>query len=100
MADDKSKTAPQDAQRVNVHEAYEVQYWTKRFGCTPDQLKADGCGAHTQFATDLAPTEALPSQFFDFVPAENRSRSAYRLARFGSVLTGILQTSHHTLTNG
>jgi hypothetical protein len=40
MADNKSKTAPQDAQRINVHEDYEVQYWCKRFGCTPDQLKA------------------------------------------------------------
>jgi len=40
MADDKTKTRPQDAQRVNVNEAYEVQYWTKKFGCTPAQLKA------------------------------------------------------------
>lgn len=40
MADDKSKIGPQDAQRVNVHEDYEVQYWCKKFGCTPDQLKA------------------------------------------------------------
>jgi hypothetical protein len=34
MADDKAKTAPQDLQRVNVNEDYEVQYWTKKFGCT------------------------------------------------------------------
>jgi hypothetical protein len=40
MADDKSKTAPQDADRVNVHEDYEVTYWTKKFGVTADQLKA------------------------------------------------------------
>jgi hypothetical protein len=40
MADDKSKTRPQDALRVNVHEAYEVEYWTKKFGCTADQLRA------------------------------------------------------------
>ena len=40
MADDKTKTAPQDAQRVNVHEGYEVEYWTKKFGCTAAQLKA------------------------------------------------------------
>jgi hypothetical protein len=39
MADGKTKTRPQDAERVNVHEAYEVEYWTKRFGATPDQLK-------------------------------------------------------------
>jgi hypothetical protein len=40
MPDDKTKTAPQDAARVNVHEAYEVEYWTKKFGCTLQQLKA------------------------------------------------------------
>jgi len=40
MADDKSKIRPQDALRVNVHEAYEVEYWTKKFGCTAEQLKA------------------------------------------------------------
>ena len=40
MSDDKSKTQPQDASKVNVHEQYEVEYWTKRFGVTPDQLKA------------------------------------------------------------
>lgn len=40
MADDKTKTRPQDAQRINVHEDYEIQYWCKKFGCTPDQLRA------------------------------------------------------------
>ena len=40
MADDKSKTRPQDAQRVNIHEDYEVEYWTKKFGCTKQQLIA------------------------------------------------------------
>jgi hypothetical protein len=40
MPDDKSKTRPQDALRVNVHEAYEIEYWTKKFGCTAEQLKA------------------------------------------------------------
>ena len=39
MADDKSKTRPQDASRVNVHEDYEVQYWSKHFGVTPERLK-------------------------------------------------------------
>ena len=38
--DDKTKTRPQDAKRVDIHEDYEVRYWTKRFGCTPEQLKA------------------------------------------------------------
>jgi hypothetical protein len=40
MADDTTKTAPQDAKRINVHEDYEVRYWIKRLGCTPEQLKA------------------------------------------------------------
>ena len=38
--DDKTKTAPQDAKRVSIHEDHEVRYWTKRFGCTLEQLKA------------------------------------------------------------
>lgn len=40
MSDDKSKTRPQDASKVNVHEPYEVEYWTKKFGCTKAQLEA------------------------------------------------------------
>jgi hypothetical protein len=40
MADDKTKTRPQDAIRVNVHEDYELEYWSKHFGCTREQLKA------------------------------------------------------------
>ena len=39
MADDKTKKGPADASKVNVHEDYEVHYWTKKFGCTPQQLK-------------------------------------------------------------
>ena len=40
MADDKAKTQPQDANRINVHEDYELRYWSKKFECTPDQLRA------------------------------------------------------------
>ena len=40
MADDKTKRGPQDAQRVNVHEEYEVRHWTEKFHCTAEQLKA------------------------------------------------------------
>jgi Protein of unknown function (DUF3606) len=40
MTDDKTKTWPQDAQRVNVNEAYEIEYWTKHFKCTPERLRA------------------------------------------------------------
>jgi len=40
MADNKTKTTPQDAQRVNVHEDYEVRYWSEKFGCSAEELKA------------------------------------------------------------
>jgi Protein of unknown function (DUF3606) len=40
MDHDKSKTRAQGADRVNVHEGYEVGYWCGRFGCTSDELKA------------------------------------------------------------
>ncbi|MBO0935646.1 DUF3606 domain-containing protein [Fibrella sp. HMF5335] len=40
MADDKSKTGPADDKRINIHEDYEVAYWTKKFGCTKEQLTA------------------------------------------------------------
>jgi hypothetical protein len=39
MADNKTKTAPQDSRKVNLSENYEVQYWTNRFGCTPTELE-------------------------------------------------------------
>ena len=40
MSDDKTKTGHQDAERINVHEAHEVTYWTKALGCTKDELEA------------------------------------------------------------
>ncbi len=40
MADDKTKTGPADASRVNVHEDYEVAHWTKKFGCSKAELEA------------------------------------------------------------
>ena len=39
MADDKDKRVPQDAARVNIHEGYEVDYWSEKFGVTPDELR-------------------------------------------------------------
>jgi hypothetical protein len=38
--DDKTKRGPQDAARINVHEDYEVRYWTEKFGCTKEELQA------------------------------------------------------------
>ncbi len=39
MSDDLTKRGPQDASKVNVHESWEVEYWTKKFGCTKPQLE-------------------------------------------------------------
>jgi len=38
--DDKTKTGPRDAARINTHEDYEVRYWSEKFGVTAEQLKA------------------------------------------------------------
>jgi Protein of unknown function (DUF3606) len=40
MSDDPKKRGSQDRSRINIHEDYEVQYWSKKFGVSPDQLKA------------------------------------------------------------
>jgi hypothetical protein len=40
MSDDETKTALQDAKRVNVNEEYEVAYWSKRLATTPERLRA------------------------------------------------------------
>ena len=37
--DNKNKTAPQDASRVNVNETYEVRYWSQRFNVSEEELK-------------------------------------------------------------
>lgn len=39
MSDDLSKKRPQDATKVNVNESWELEYWSKKFGITKDQLK-------------------------------------------------------------
>jgi hypothetical protein len=39
MADDTTNRGPRDAARINVHEEHELRYWTKKFGCSPEQLK-------------------------------------------------------------
>ncbi|MEO6760302.1 MAG: DUF3606 domain-containing protein [Saprospiraceae bacterium] len=40
MADDKTKTGKADDVRINVNESYEVQYWSTKFGVTPDELRS------------------------------------------------------------
>jgi uncharacterized protein DUF3606 len=39
MPDDKTKTGPPDDKRANVHEDYELRYWTRELGVTPEKLK-------------------------------------------------------------
>ncbi|URL59652.1 DUF3606 domain-containing protein [Luteibacter flocculans] len=39
MSDDKSKRGPADAQRINVHETYEVRYWTEALGVSEARLR-------------------------------------------------------------
>ena len=52
MADDKSNRGPADRARVNIHEPYEVEYWSKEFGVTPDKLR-ELVGKHDVMAADL-----------------------------------------------
>ena len=40
MADDKSNSGGQDRTRISLSEDYEVRDWAKKFGVTPDELKA------------------------------------------------------------
>lgn len=39
MPDDRTKRGPQDRSRVNVNEQYELDYWSKHLGVTPQQLR-------------------------------------------------------------
>jgi hypothetical protein len=40
MSDDPKKKGRQDRSRINTSEDYEVRYWSKKFGVSPDELKA------------------------------------------------------------
>jgi len=37
--DDKSKTGKADDSRINVNEAYELQYWSEKLNVSKDRLK-------------------------------------------------------------
>jgi hypothetical protein len=39
MGDDKSNRSGQDRSRINMHEDYEVRYWTEKFGVNKDELQ-------------------------------------------------------------
>lgn len=40
MSDNKVDKGPADRTRVNVHEPYEIEYWSKKFDCSRDELRA------------------------------------------------------------
>ncbi len=55
MADNLNERGPQDRSRVNVNEQWELQYWSRKFGVSEEQLKdavkaagtsADAVGKH------------------------------------------------------
>ncbi len=39
MSDDKSNRGQPDRSKINMHEDYEVKYWTKHLGVTTEQLQ-------------------------------------------------------------
>ena len=39
MPDDLSNRSPQDPSRINLQDAWELQYWLDKFGCTEDELR-------------------------------------------------------------
>jgi hypothetical protein len=42
MADDTTKRDYRDRYRINVHEDFELRYWTKELGVTSEKLKQNG----------------------------------------------------------
>ncbi|MBN9614934.1 MAG: DUF3606 domain-containing protein [Acidobacteriales bacterium 59-55] len=52
MADDKSNRGPADRARINIHEAYEVEYWSKELGVDPERLR-ELVGKHGVMAADI-----------------------------------------------
>jgi len=40
MSDDKTKANGQDRSRIDVNQDYELRDWSKKFGVSPEELKA------------------------------------------------------------
>ncbi len=40
MTDNLKIRQPQDPTKINVHEPWELSYWSKKFSISPDQLNA------------------------------------------------------------
>jgi hypothetical protein len=52
MSDDKTNRGPADRARINVHEPYEVEYWSKELGVSPERLR-ELVAKHGVVAADL-----------------------------------------------
>ena len=39
MADNLQDRGPRDRSRINLEQAYEVRYWTRKFGCSAEELE-------------------------------------------------------------
>jgi hypothetical protein len=50
MSDQKKRRGPADGSRVNIHEPYELRYWTEKFCCSAEQLKAAVAAAGSSVA--------------------------------------------------
>jgi hypothetical protein len=46
------QSRPADRARINIHEAYEVEYWTKELGVSPERLR-ELVGKHGVMAADI-----------------------------------------------
>jgi hypothetical protein len=52
MADDPTKTA-QDRQRINVHQDYEIECWTRELGVSKERLQQQLVNEHGDRADDV-----------------------------------------------
>lgn len=48
MSDNLKIRQPQDPLQINIHETWELEYWSKKFGITQDRLKQAVKAAGTQ----------------------------------------------------
>lgn len=53
MSDNLNILQPQDPKQINVHEAWELAYWSRKFSVTEEELKAAVEAVGTQ-AADVA----------------------------------------------
>jgi hypothetical protein len=52
MADDKTNRGVADRIRINIHEPFELESWSKRLGITPEELRKL-VGRHGVMAADV-----------------------------------------------